>query len=274
MGAPEVTAFLNYLARHGRVSASTQNQALAALLYLYGRVLEVQLPWLDNLERAKRSARLPTVLTQEEVRAVLAQLEGTRWLMASLMYGAGLRLMECLALRVKDIVFGRGHIVVRDGKGSRDRITVLPEALMPWMRSHLQRVKALHETDLRLGLGRVQLPFALDRKYPSAALQWAWQFAFPSSGICVSPYNGEQVRHHVHPKTLQRAVAEAARRAGIHRPVSPHTFRHCFATHLLERGTDIRSVQVLMGHKDVSTTMIYTHVMRRPGIGVRSPLDA
>jgi integron integrase len=273
MGAEEVTQFLNDLARRLNVAAATQNQALSALLYLYTQVLDVQLPWLDQVERAKRPARLPTVLTQEEVRRVLSQLDGVRWLLASLMYGAGLRLMECLGVRVKDLVFERGQLIVRDGKGGRDRVTMLPLSLQPLLVAHLERVKALHDADLRQGLGRVALPFALERKYPNAGLQWGWQFVFPSATICTSPYTGQQVRHHVHPKTVQRAVAGAARQAQLTRPVSCHTFRHCFATHLLEGGTDIRTVQELMGHKDVATTMIYTHVTSVPGIGVRSPLD-
>jgi integron integrase len=274
MGSDEVTWFLSDMARRLNVAASTQNQALSALLFLYTQVLDVKLPWLDQVERAKRPARLPTVLTQAEVRLVLSHLDGARWLMASLMYGAGLRLMECLALRVKDLVFERGQLIVRDGKGARDRVTMLPSALAPVLAAHLDRVRTLHEGDLRQGLGRVVLPFALERKYPNAGLQWGWQFAFPSSVVCTSPYTGRQVRHHVHPKTIQRAVSAAARKAQLPRPVSCHTFRHCFATHLLENGTDIRTVQELMGHKDVSTTMIYTHVMSTPGIGVRSPLDS
>lgn len=273
MGPTEVTAYLNFLARKRQVAASTQNQALSALLYLYGQVLEAELPWLDDLERARRPARLPTVLTVEQVQAVLARLSGSKWLMASLLYGAGLRLMECLALRVKDLVFERCHLIVRHGKGGRDRVTMLPRALIAPLQAHLQQVKVLHENDLRSGFGRVALPFALERKFPKAGLTWAWQFAFPSKTLCTHPYTGQTVRHHCHPKTLQRAVAQAARDARLSRPVSCHTFRHCFATHLLESGTDIRTLQALLGHKDVSTTMIYTHVMRQPGIGVRSPLD-
>jgi integron integrase len=273
MGPAEVTAFLNFLARQRQVAASTQNQALSALLYLYGQVLEIELPWLDDLERAKRPARLPTVLTVAEVQAVLARLHGTKWLMASLLYGAGLRLMECLALRVKDLMFPRGQLIVRHGKGGRDRVTMLPRSLVPDLEEHLRQVKTLHDLDLRAGFGRVALPFALERKFPKAGLTWAWQFVFPSKTMCIHPYTGQTVRHHCHPKTLQRAVSQAAREAELSRPVSCHTFRHCFATHLLEAGTDIRTLQTLLGHKDVSTTMIYTHVTRHPGIGVCSPLD-
>jgi len=273
MGASEVNAFLSHLARHDRVAASTQNQALSSLLFLYRHVLGSPLPWLDTMEHAKRPARLPTVLTQAEVKAVLGVMEGTHWLMASLLYGAGLRLLECLGLRIKDISFERRQLIIRDAKGGRDRVTVLPESLVPALEKHLERVRAFHNTDLHAGFGRVSLPFALERKYPRAGLLWGWQFAFPSSRICTSPYTGQQVRYHCHPKTVQRAVAQAARAASITRPVTPHTFRHSFATHLLESGTDIRTVQTLLGHKDVATTMIYTHVMKQPGIGVRSPLD-
>lgn len=273
LGAPEVTAFLSFLARERHVAASTQNQALAALLYLYGQVLQVDLPWLDDMERAKRIPRSPTVLTVAQVQAVLARLSGSKRLMGSLMYGSGLRLMECLSLRVKDLVFERGQLIVRHGKGGRDRVTMLPQALEGQLRAHLEQVGTLHKDDLRDGFGRVALPFALERKFPKAGLTWAWQFVFPSKTLCTSPYTGQVVRHHCHPKTMQRAVSLAARDANMHKPVSCHTFRHCFATHLLEAGTDIRTVQTLMGHKDVSTTMIYTHVMQQPGIGVRSPLD-
>lgn len=273
MGADEVNEFLNHLARRERVAASTQNQALSALLFLYGKVLRQNLPWLDALERVRRPARLPTVLTVDEVRRLLDHMKGTPRLTAALLYGSGMRLMECLTLRVKDVVFERGQLVIRDAKGARDRVTVLPGTLTESLHRHLERVRLLHENDLARGNGRVALPFALERKFPRAGLQWAWQFVFPSASLCTSPYTGLLVRHHFHPKTLQRAVAQAARDASIARPVSPHTLRHCFATHLLESGTDIRTVQALLGHKDVSTTMIYTHVMAKPGIGVRSPID-
>jgi len=273
MGSEEVNSFLSHLARHEKVSASTQNQALSALLFLYRHILEAPLPWLDNLERAKRPARLPTVLTVREVQDVIAEMSGVRCLMVSLLYGSGLRLQECLMLRVKDLLLERRQLIVRDGKGFRDRVTMIPDSLVDELVRHLVKVQMLHSADLRRGFGRVALPFALERKYPQAGLQWAWQFVFPSSTLCTSPYSGATVRHHVHPKTLQRAVSQAARAAQIQRPVSPHTFRHCFATHLLESGADIRTVQALLGHKDVSTTMIYTHVMAKPGSGVRSPLD-
>ena len=274
MGPEEVTAFLTHLARDGQVAAATQNQALSALLFLYRNVLESPLPWLDNVEWARRPARLPTVLTLEEVQAVLRAISAAHRLPVALLYGSGLRVMEGLGLRVKDVSFERRQIIVRDAKGFRDRVTVLPDTLFGALQRQLERVRDLHERDLEAGYGRVSLPFALERKYPNAGLQWAWQFVFPSSTRCQSPYTGAWVRFHVHPKTLQRAVAQAARDARIVRPVSPHTFRHSFATHLLESGTDIRTVQTLLGHKDVTTTMIYTHVMAKPGIGVQSPLDA
>ena len=274
MGPEEVTAFLTHLARQDRVAASTQNQALAALLFLYRHVLGAPLPWLDEVERARRPARLPTVLTVAEVRAVLRAIAPPNRLAAALLYGSGMRVMEGLGLRVKDISFERRQLIVRDAKGSRDRVTVLPDTLIDPLKRQLTMVQARHDQDLKAGFGRVSLPFALERKYPKAGLEWAWQFVFPSSTLCKNPYSGAWVRYHVHPKTLQRAVAKAARDIRIARPVSPHTFRHSFATHLLESGTDIRTVQALLGHKDVTTTMIYTHVMAKPGIGVQSPLDA
>lgn len=273
MGATEVTEYLNHLARRRHVAAATQNQALSALLYLYERVLGDKLPWLDDLERAKYPPRLPTVLTVPEVQSVLARLEGTKWLIASILYGAGLRLMEGLSLRVKDLMFERRQLVIRNGKGGRDRVTMLPSSLIPHLQEHLQRVKALHDGDLRDGHGRVGLPFALQRKFPKAGLTWAWQYVFPSRSLCTDPYTGLTVRHHLHPKTMQRSVAQAARSAQLSRPVSCHTLRHCFATHLLDAGTDIRTVQALLGHKQLETTMIYTHVTKIPGLGVLSPLD-
>jgi len=273
LGSSHVTAFLNHLATVGQVSASTQNQALAALLFLYREVLEITLPWLDGLTRAKLSRHLPTVLTQDEVKSVLAALEGTRWLMVMLLYGAGMRLNECLNLRVKDVDFEGRLLLVRDGKGRKDRSTILPTRVIDPLRAHLDRVKRLHEGDLGAGLGEVALPFALAKKYPQAGYEWAWQFVFPSKTLCTNPYTGRQTRFHIHEKTLQRTVYQAVRRARIGKPVSCHTFRHSFATHLLENGVDIRTIQELMGHKDVSTTMIYTHVMRKPDRRVTSPAD-
>ena len=274
MGEPEVTAFLNHLARERNVAASTQNQALSAILFLYKEVLARPLGWLEGLEWARRPARVPTVLTAVEAQRLLAHLEGTKWIMASLMYGAGLRLRECLKLRVKDLDFEYRQIVVRDGKGAKDRITVLPAAVMEPLKLHLVRVKALHEKDLAAGFGDVELPDALDRKYPRAAYDWGWKFAFPSYKLSADPRTGVIRRHHVFENFVARAIKQAARSAGITKHVSSHTLRHSFATHLLESGYDIRTVQELLGHSDVSTTMIYTHVLNKGGRGVTSPLDA
>jgi integron integrase len=274
LGAAEVTSFLNYLARERDVAAATQNQALAALLFLYKQVLARPLPWLDELDRARRPARVPTVLTKDEVGRLLANLDGTRWLMASLLYGAGLRLRECLKLRVKDIDFEYRQIVVRDGKGAKDRVTMLPVTVLEVLKAHLVQVKALHERDLARGYGDVELPHALARKYPRAPYQWGWRFVFPSHKLSTDPRTGVIRRHHVYENYVARGVAQAARAAGIVKPVSCHTLRHSFATHLLEAGYDIRTVQELLGHADVSTTMIYTHVLNRGGRGVASPLDA
>lgn len=274
MGAEEVNAFLSHLAVEGNVAASTQNQALSALLFLYKEVLGEPLPWLDEIVRARKPHRLPVVLTPEEVAAVLGHLSGTYWLMGVLLYGAGLRQIECLRLRVKDIDFERSEITVRDGKGKKDRMTMLPETAKNALRSHLLRVRHLHESDVKGGNGRVWLPDALARKYPNAELEWVWQFVFPSGSLSTDPRSGIERRHHAHEKGMQRAVREAARAAGIPKRVSCHTFRHSFATHLLESGYDIRTVQELLGHADVKTTMIYTHVLNRPGTrGVRSPAD-
>jgi integron integrase len=274
MGAPEVEAFLSDLAVRGEVAASTQNQALAALLFLYRDVLKIELPWLQDVERAKKPARLPVVMTQAEVHAVLARLDGRDWLMASLLYGAGLRLMECVRLRVKDVDFTMRQITVRDGKGAKDRITMLPERLIEPLHLQLDKAKTLHAEDLEQGFGGVYLPYALARKYPNAAREWGWQYLFPAHRRSVDPRSGAERRHHVDPKVLQRAVRNAVRAAGVAKPASCHTFRHSFATHLLESGHDIRTVQELPGHTDLKTTMIYTHVLNRGGRGVRSPLDA
>lgn len=273
MGAAEVTAFLTHLAREREISASTQNQALSALLFLYGKVLEIELPWMKGIERAKRPVRVPVVLTRDEVRALLARLEGTKWLMAGLLYGAGLRLRECLTLRVKDVDFGYRQVTVRDGKGAKDRVTMLPAALVESLRSHLARVKNLHERDLSEGYGSVEMPVALDRKYPNAGRQWAWQYVFPSRKLSSGPRSGVIRRHHVYDDVLPRAISQAARAAGIAKPVGSRTLRHSFATHLLAGGYDIRTVQELLGHADVSTTMIYTHVLNKGGRGVASPID-
>jgi integron integrase len=274
MGAAEVTAFLNHLAADRHVASATQNQALSALLFLYKETLGQALPWLDGLDRAKRPVRLPVVLSEPEVRALLAQLEGTKWLMASLLYGAGLRLRECIMLRVKDVEFSYRQILVREGKGGKDRVTMLPEAAIQPLHLHLGKVNALHRRDLAGGYGEVWLPDALSRKYPRAGREWGWQFVFPSKNRSADPETGVIRRHHVYPDTLHRTVKRAAHDAGIYKPVSSHTLRHSFATHLLQAGYDIRTVQELLGHRDVSTTMVYTHVMNKGGRGVRSPLDS
>jgi len=273
MGAEEVTAFLSHLASERDVAASTQNQALSALLFLYGQVLGVELPWMKGIVRAKRPLRVPVVLTRDEVRALLARLEGTKWLMAALLYGAGLRLRECLKLRVKDVDFGYRQITVRDGKGAKDRVTMLPAELAEPLRSHLARAKLLHERDLAEGYGEVELPAAPERKYPNAVREWGWQYVLPSRKRSADPRSGAIRRHHIYDDVLPRAIGQAAREARIAKPVGSHTLRHSFATHLLEGGYDIRTVQELLGHSDVSTTMIYTHVLNKGGRGVTSPLD-
>ncbi|MGL4318687.1 MAG: integron integrase [Pseudomonas sp.] len=273
MGAAEIEAFLTHLAVKRNVSGSTQNQALAALLFLYKEVLKVELPWLDGVVRAKKPVHLPVVLTRDEVARVLEQLVGVRWIVATLLYGAGLRLLEALRLRVKDVDFARGEILVRDGKGQKDRVTMLPRRLIEPLQAHLLKVEALHQRDLLEGFGRANLPFALARKYPNAAAEWGWQFVFPSINRSKDPRSDGIFRHHLHEKTIQRAVREASRRAGLIKHATPHTFRHSFATHLLESGQDIRTVQELLGHADVKTTQIYTHVLNRGGLGVISPLD-
>lgn len=274
MGAGEVEAFLTHLAVEGRVAAATQNQALSALLYLYREVLEIELPWLDSLVRAKRPARLPVVLTRQEVNAVLGRMEGTHGLMARLLYGTGMRLMECVRLRVKDVDFERAEIVVRDGKGAKDRITMLPQSLLPSLQEHLAHRRRLYEDDLAKGMASVYLPDALDRKYPNAAVDWGWQYIFVAGSYSVDPRGGGERRHHMDEKLLQRAMKRAVQAVGLAKPATPHTLRHSFATHLLQAGYDIRTVQELLGHADVATTMIYTHVLNKGGRGVVSPLDA
>lgn len=273
MGATEVTAFLSSLAVEARVSASTQNQALAALLFLYREILEVDLPWLDEIVRAKRSRRLPTVLAREEVAAVIDQLDGAPRLMTLLLYGSGLRLLECCRVRAKDVDFAYHMITVREPKWGRERRVPLPMAAEPALRRHLERARAQHERDLASSAGYVELPRALARKYPSYRREWGWQWVFPATRIYVDRETGEHRRHHLHETVLQRAVRDAAKAAGIPKRVTTHTFRHSFATHLLEDGYDIRTVQELLGHTDVKTTMIYTHVLNRGPSGVRSPAD-
>lgn len=274
MGKSEVTAFLTYLANERKVSASTQNQALFALLFLYRQVLNQPLGWLDDMEHAPRNRPVPVVFSREEVKALLKQLEGTLWIMAAILYGSGLRLMECVRLRVKDIDFHYLQIIVHDGKGNKDRVAPLPNSVVEPLKRHLDRVKNLHEKDLREGFGFVYLPFALEKKYPGSARSWPWQYVFPAAHRSTDPRSPIVRRHHVNEQALQRAVKKALADAGIKKPGSCHTLRHSFATHLLESGADIRTVQELLGHKDVTTTMIYTHVLNRGGKGTRSPLDS
>ena len=243
------------------------------MLFLYREVLKSDLPWLDGLTRPKKPVRLPVVLTEHEVKALLAELSGVQWLVAGLLYGAGLRVLEALRVRIKDVDFDYRQVLVRDGKGAKDRVTMLPDGLVESLRNYLPRVKRLHERDLAEGFGEVALPYALARKYPNAGREWAWQYVFPSGNRSVDPLTGMIRRHHLDPQTIQRAVRKAARIAGIDKPASCHTLRHSFATHLLRGGYDIRTVQELLGHSDVSTTMVYTHVLNRGGRGVRSPLD-
>ena len=273
LGAAEVESFLSALATAGRVAAGTQNQALSALLFLYREVLRVELPWMESLVRAKRPQRVPTVLSRGEVRRLLAALDGRDWLMAALLYGTGMRLMECLRLRVKDVDFSRGEITVRDGKGGKDRRVPLPLRLRQALERQIGQARLLHEADLAQGWGETLLPFALARKYPQAGREWGWQFVFPSVQRSRDPRDGIWRRHHRDEAGLQRAVRAARQRSGIVKPVSCHTLRHSFATHLLEGGADIRTVQELLGHSDVSTTQIYTHVLNRGAGGVVSPLD-
>jgi integron integrase len=274
MGAPEVAQYLTHLAVAGNVSASTQNQALNALVFLYEQVVQQPLGDLGEFARVKRPARLPVVLTQEETQRVLAALKpGTGSLIIRLLYGTGMRLLECLRLRVKDVDFGSGRIVVREGKGDKDRMTMLPDRLKAELQTHLERVKLLHETDLAEGFGQVYLPHALARKYPKADREWVWQYVFPATGRSKDPRTGMVRRHHVNELAVQRMIKEAVRLARLKKPATCHTLRHCFATHQLEAGYDIRTVQDLLGHQDVATTMIYLHVMQKPGLGVKSPLD-
>lgn len=273
MGAPEIEAFLAHLVNDSNVAPSTQNQALHAILFLYREVLQIELPRLGALQPAKKQPRLSTVFTRAEVQAILAQMEGKKWLMASLLYGSGMRLIELLRLRVKDIDFERNQITVRQGKGGKDRVTMLPQRLKEPLRQHLVKVREAHEVDLREGFGIVDLPYALAQKYPQAAKEWKWQYVFPAPKRSIDPRSKIERRHHLDESVLQKAVKVAMRQAGITKHGSCHTFRHSFATHLLEAGYDIRTVQELLGHEDISTTMVYTHVLQLGGLGVRSPLD-
>ena len=273
MGALEINAFLTDLAVHGQVASSTQNQALSALLFLYRHVLGIDVGDFGQVVRARKPFRLPIVMTRDEVRQVLAQLSGEHWLMASLMYGTGLRVNECVALRVQDLEFDRNQVFVRDGKGRHDRMVMLPQRLKEPLTKQLERVRTIHQRDLADGFGRVLLPEAIDRKYPGADLDWRWQWVFPQERRWVNRDDGTQGRHHQDPSLIQRAVAQAVRKAGLTKRASCHTFRHSFATHLLESGHDIRTVQELLGHRSVRTTQIYTHVLNRGPSGVASPAD-
>jgi integron integrase len=274
MGATEIQAFLSNLATEKNVAASTQNQALSAILFLYRHVLLKPIDIPTNLIRAEKSKTLPTVLTHAEAMAVIRELNGVPQIMAKILYGSGLRLIECLRLRVKDIDFGNRQIIVRDGKGEDDRFTPLPESLIPDLQGHLRTVSHIHQKDIKAGYGEVYLPYALNRKYQGAAREWVWQYIFPALSLSTDPISKKTMRHHADPSYLQKAIRQAAKVAGIQKLVSPHTFRHSFATHLLQNGYDIRTVQELLGHKDVKTTMIYTHVLQRGGLAVKSPLDS
>lgn len=273
LGKKEIESFLSYLATEGNVSPSTQNQALSAILFLYKNVLEIDLPWLDDVVRAKRPVRIPVVLTRDEVSRVLKAMNGKYWLMSSILYGSGIRLTECLRLRVQDIDFDYLQLTIRDGKGAKDRRTILPESLVPHLRRQLEWVRGIHERDLERKLPGVSLPYAIERKYHGAANDWRWQYVFPSSRYAFIHENNEKRRHHAYPDNLGRAVKAAVRESGINKRATCHTFRHSFATHLLESGYDIRTIQELLGHASVETTMIYTHVIKRGGKAVRSPVD-
>jgi integron integrase len=273
MGTQEVEQFLTYLAVNGRVASSTQNQALSAILFMYKEVLKIELPWLSDVTRAKRPEKIPLVFSKNEIQKLLANLDGTYWIMAHLLYGAGLRLMEYLRLRVKDVDFGMNQLTVRDGKGKKDRVTMLPEIVKLHLQQHLGKVKIIHKQDLSEGYGEVYLPYALERKYPRANKEWGWQYVFPSRKRSLDPRSNKNRRHHVGEQSLQRKIKKAIRTTKLVKPGSCHTFRHSFATHLLESGYDIRTVQELLGHKDVRTTMIYTHVLNKGGQGVISPSD-
>ena len=273
LGSEDIERFLSHLAVERQVAASTQNQAKSALLFLYREVLEVELPWLDGVVRAKTPSRLPVVVTEQEVMSVLRRLRGVHRLLGCLLYGSGLRILEALRLRVQDLELPRRQIIVRDGKGAKDRVTVVPDRLITALAEQLDRARRMHDSELAAGGGAVWLPHALARKWPNAARAWGWQFVFPAPTRSVDPRTGTMHRHHLSEQSFQRAMRQAVRDAGIDKPATPHTLRHSFATHLLESGYDIRTVQELLGHADVRTTMIYTHVLNRGGRGVRSPLD-
>jgi len=274
MGAQEIQAYITYLAVERKIASSTQNQALSAISFLYKHVLQKDIALATDLVRPSRPERLPTVLSHQEAISVLNKMDGVTQLMAKLLYGSGLRVTECLRLRVKDLDFGNHQLVIRDGKGEKDRVSILPESLYSDLQTHLQMVKAIHQRDLKEGFGETFLPYALERKYPNALKEFAWQYIFPASIRSVDPVSKRTKRHHLDATVLQKAIRYAAQLVNINKPVTPHTFRHSFATHLLQNGYDIRTVQELLGHKDVKTTMIYTHVLQRGGLAVKSPLDA
>lgn len=274
MGEAEINEFLTALAVEGKVSSSTQNQALSALLFLYRHILGREVGQIGDVVRAQRPRHLPVVMSREEVKAVISYLHGEKRIIATLLYGSGLRLMECLRLRVQDIDFGKNQITVRSGKGEKDRVTMLPQAVRPMLEEHLRRVRQVHERDLAEGWGSVELPAALDRKFPRAPRAWEWQWVFPQERRWRNPATGRQGRHHIDESLVQRSVKEAVARAGLSKRASCHTFRHSFATHLLESGYDVRTVQELLGHRDLRTTMIYTHVLNRGPAGIRSPFDS
>ncbi len=273
MGVPEIQAFITHLATERNVAASTQNQALSAILFLYRNVLLKKIEFPTDVLRAKKPDRLPTVISKTEALTVIQRMNGIPKLMTQLLFGSGLRLMECLRLRIKDVDFANRQIIVRDGKGESDRSVPLPESITPALKEHIQNVKRIHQTDLKEGYGEVRLPYALERKYPNANREPAWQYVFPASQRSRDPQTGKTMRHHLNESVLQRAIKQAVRATKIDKSISPHTFRHSFATHLLQNGYDIRTIQELLGHKDVKTTMIYTHVLQLGGLAVKSPLD-
>lgn len=273
MGEKEIASFITDLAVNGKVASSTQNQALNAIVFLYKKVLRVDLGDFGPMERAKRPQKIPVVMSVKEVDSVLSYLSGTNRLMAQVLYGSGLRVKECMRLRVNNIDYDMNQIIVINGKGAKDRATLLPKKIQPLLKDHLRKIKTIHENDLKNGFGEVYLPYALERKYKNAAKEWKWQYVFPASKISTDPRGGKKRRHHFDESVLRKAVRMAGKTADINKVIGPHTFRHSFATHMLENGYDIRTVQELLGHKDVSTTMIYTHVMKKGGLGAKSPLD-
>ncbi len=273
LGKSEISSFINYLAIKKKVSASTQNQALQSILFLYKQILKIEIGWIEEIKRVERIKHIPVVFSRKEAKIILSHMKGVTRLIASLLYGSGLRLNECLRLRVKDIDFDYKQIIIRDGKGEKDRRTTLPLSLVPALQRQIKKVKTIHQEDLKKGFGKAPLPYALSQKYPNAGKEFGWQFLFPTENLSFDEKQKFKFRYHVHSSTIQKAIKEALKKSEITKPGSPHTFRHSFATHMLETGYDIRTVQELLGHKDVRTTMIYTHVLNKGGLGVRSPLD-